>query len=175
MFFFFAPLLLLWPHIVVCTWPVFVVVQHRSPVGDKYYTTTLSGPLLLGCLKAIVVRSPQLKRCPTSLKIPHVSGLGRNPLPSSPPSNERAAPPATDSPAVPSAPPGFKLSTGATPIYHTSQSRAGAPQRSSPTGGRLFRQADRLIHRSHVTGTEKDFSLAPGSTPARRNGSGNRG
>lgn len=37
-----------------------------SPVGDKYRTATLSGPLLLGCYsnkEAFVVRSPQLKCC----------------------------------------------------------------------------------------------------------------
>lgn len=148
-----------------------------SPVGDKYHTATLSGPLFLGCYsnkEAIVVRSPQLKCCTASLKIPHVSGLGRNPPPSSPPSNENAALPATDSPAVPPAPSGFKLSTGATPIYHSSQSRAGASQRSSPPSGRLSRQADRFIHRSHVAEAEKDFSPAPASTTERGKGFGER-
>lgn len=84
------------------------------------------GIVVVGLLEAIVVRSPLLKCCTTSLKISHASGLWRNPPPSSPPSNERAALPATDSPTVPPAPSGFKFSTGATPIYHSSQSRAEA-------------------------------------------------
>lgn len=73
--------------------------------------------------------SLQLKCCTTCLKISHISRLGRNPPPSS---NERAALPTTGRPTVPPDPSGFELSIGATPIYHSSQSRAGASQRSSP-------------------------------------------
>lgn len=139
------------------------------PVGDKYHTATLSAPLLLGCYSdegGTVMWTPQSKRCTTGLKIAHVSGLGRTPPPSRPLSNEWL--PATGSPAAPPDPSGFKLSTGATAIYHSSQSRAGASQRSSPPSGRLSRQADRFIQRSHVTEAQKDLSLAPESTLERR-------
>lgn len=43
---------------------------------------------------------------------------------------------------------------------------------ASHPGGRLSRQADRFIHRSHVAEAEKDFSLAPATT--RRNEFGKR-
>lgn len=101
------------------------------PLGDRYHMASLCAPLL-GCCsneEGIVMCSPQRKCCTTALKISHISRLGRNPPPSS---NERAALPTTGSYTVPPEPSGFELSIGATPIYHSSQSRAGASQRSSP-------------------------------------------
>lgn len=141
------------------------------PVGGRHHMASSCAPLL-GCCsneEGIGMGSPQLKCCTTGLKISHISRLGRNPPPSS---NESAALPATGSPTVPPDPSGFALSIGAPPIYHSSQSRAGASQRSSPPGGRLSRKADRFIHRSHVTEAEKVLLLAPASATERRNGSG---
>lgn len=60
-----------------------------------------------------MIRLAYLQCCMQGLKIPRVSGPERSPVLSRPLSNERMEPPATGSPAVPGAPSGSELSSGA--------------------------------------------------------------